>query len=129
MLPNYDMDLKVGDEVIVYIPFHRREEHYSGTVIKVARKYATIQYRPGDGRFVNEFKVGLSDGIEPCGPNTPGGGVYSRYVLTPSAAVDREIRFTALGVIKDNTKYLSWDRYVTTDQLVRIAAILEEDHE
>lgn len=116
------MNVQAGDTVLVLKPSYRNgaastlTEH---TVLKVARKYFYVQVESWGEPTA--FEIG--NGAQRLGAYDV--AAYQCRAFTPDAYADFVRRGEAEAIVWELRKRYSYD-FLTTDQLVRIAAIIEE---
>ena len=84
--------LKVGDAISIVEPKHRGPyDVHNGTVIKVARKYLTVEYKVGE-RWVREEEFERGTGLEKRGDYTS----YRMFLIESEAAYRESVEVDKL---------------------------------
>jgi hypothetical protein len=121
--------VEVGDPIVVHQPSYQNGDPGKtdkGTVTKKARTYVTIDWRYVDWPDrPNLTDFHMDTGVERHGPNTV--TYYLRVAYTPEGWESRLRREAAEKRLIPFKRTFSFND-LTTDQLERMAAIVEETH-
>lgn len=114
------MVFKVGDPVVIVSNWSGLKHTYNGTVTKIGRRWVSVDV---EDRGYSDYQIDKDTGH---GRPDRSGFSASYRGWTPEGYVDNELRLDILGKIRPHIGSGGFKNPLTTDQLTRILAILEE---
>lgn len=108
----------VGQDVIVRENLHRSTRDTPAKVVKVARKYVTVHRNDGTP-YTREWVFHIDTGRE------KGEGTYLAQLFTAESLAEHDRHTAAAHRVATLTRNYWWDHNLSTDDLTRIADIIE----